>query len=201
MRSLQAQKYLTVVVDHDRAGWCGPIPAVTRHRAGFFDALKASSAGRARRSPMSARSEQWIADVVRKRCPRRSAATTRFTSSVGPLRHRMRAREAWSNARRTATRRTVRPWPTRHRVYRASTRTARAGMRRPPKGCVPPLTEVLGPGRPPSHGRQLLMTTTQRMHPTPDRSARSRSASLPRPSTTDHRPVEGRLSPGPAYWA
>src|SRR6478735_7315050 len=65
------QKYLTVVVDHDsgRLVWACP----GRERAtvhAFFDALEASGQGRcAQITHVSADGAEWIADVVRDRCP------------------------------------------------------------------------------------------------------------------------------------
>jgi transposase len=62
---------MTVVVDHDsgRLVWASPGRDRATVRA-FFDALEASGEGRcAQITHVSADGAEWIADVVRDRCP------------------------------------------------------------------------------------------------------------------------------------
>ena len=96
-------KYLTVVVDHDsgRLVWACP----GRERAtvhAFFDALEASGQGRcAQITHVSADGAEWIADVVRDRCPTAVRCADPFhvvgwaTEALDAVR-----REAWNTARR-----------------------------------------------------------------------------------------------------
>ncbi len=96
-------KYLTVVVDHDsgRLVWASP----GRERAtvhAFFDALEASGQGRcARITHVTADGAEWIADVVRDRCPTAVRCADPFhvvgwaTEALDAVR-----REAWNTARR-----------------------------------------------------------------------------------------------------
>ena len=96
-------KYLTVVVDHDsgRLVWASP----GRERAtvhAFFDALEASGQRRcAQITHVSADGAEWIADVVRDRCPDAIRCADPFhvvgwaTEAVDAVR-----REAWNTARR-----------------------------------------------------------------------------------------------------
>ena len=97
-------KYLTVVVDHDsgRLVWAHPGRDRATVRA-FFDALQASGPGRcAQITHVSADGAEWIADVVRQRCPKAVRCADPFhvvgwaTEALDAVR-----REAWSNARRT----------------------------------------------------------------------------------------------------
>ena len=128
-------KYLTVVVDHDsgRLVWAHPGRERATVRA-FFDALEASGQGRcAQITHVSADGAEWIADVVSDRCPDAIRCADPFhvvgwaTEALDAVR-----REAWSNARRGGSHphSRVGPWPTRHRVHRASARHCDAhGMR------------------------------------------------------------------------
>jgi len=96
-------KYLTVVVDHDsgRLVWASP----GRERAtghAFFDALEASGQGRcAQITHVSADGAEWIAEVVRNRCPDAIRCADPFhvvgwaTEALDAVR-----REAWNTARR-----------------------------------------------------------------------------------------------------
>jgi transposase len=96
-------KYLTVVVDHDsgRLVWARPGRDRATVRA-FFDALEASGAGRcAQITHVTADGAEWIADVVRDRCPTAIRCADPFhvvgwaTDALDAVR-----REAWTNARR-----------------------------------------------------------------------------------------------------
>ncbi len=96
-------KYLTVVVDHDsgRLVWASPGRDRSTVRA-FFDALEASGAGRCTQiTHVTADGAEWIADVVRDRCPTAVRCADPFhvvgwaTTALDAVR-----REAWTNARR-----------------------------------------------------------------------------------------------------
>jgi transposase len=99
----RGHKYLTVVVDHDsgRLVWASP----GRERAtvhAFFDALEASGQGRcAQITHVSADGAEWIADVVRTRCPDAIRCADPFhvvgwaTAALDAVR-----RDAWNTARR-----------------------------------------------------------------------------------------------------
>lgn len=96
-------KYLTVVVDHDtgRLVWASP----GRDRATvekFFDALEASGQGRcAQITHVTADGAEWIANVVRERCPKAVRCADPFhvvgwaTDALDAVR-----RDAWNHARR-----------------------------------------------------------------------------------------------------
>jgi transposase len=96
-------KYLTVVVDHDtgRLVWAKP----GRDRATleeFFDALEVSGEGRcAQITHVTADGADWIADVVRRRCPQAVRCADPFhvvgwaTDALDAVR-----RDAWNQARR-----------------------------------------------------------------------------------------------------
>lgn len=96
-------KYLTVVVDHDtgRLVWA----KAGRDRATleeFFDALEASGEGRcAQITHVTADGADWIADVVRRRCPAAVRCADPFhvvgwaTDALDAVR-----RDAWNQARR-----------------------------------------------------------------------------------------------------
>jgi transposase len=96
-------KYLTVVVDHDsgRLVWASPGRERATVRA-FFDALEASGQGRcAQITHVSADGAEWIADVVRDRCPDAIRCADPFhvvgwaTEALDAVR-----RDAWNTARR-----------------------------------------------------------------------------------------------------
>ncbi|HWU22422.1 MAG TPA: ISL3 family transposase [Nocardioides sp.] len=99
-------KYLTVVVDHDtgRLVWAKP----GRDRATveeFFDALEASGAGRsARITHVTADGADWIAHVVRQRCPQAVRCADPF-HVVGWASEALDAvrRDAWNQARRAGS--------------------------------------------------------------------------------------------------
>ncbi|MDE3102078.1 MAG: transposase [Chloroflexota bacterium] len=120
----RGQRYLIVVVDHDSGKLVWAAPGRDRRTLrGFFDLLGAERC--AAITLVSADAAEWIADVVRERCPNAQLCTDPL-SVEGPLVkslrsvvvHRVRPRPGsrWSARKRMRGRTTLRPARARRRL-------------------------------------------------------------------------------------